>query len=149
MELEKQKPKRTRQIHTDRIVLDADSMEVILAHSRKIDATFGGVVKLTSKQIVNFLLQNRPADFSAGELSKLKDEFFDDIQAAEWAIQRLKAAKVAGKELKLSEVLKEIQTPLVKEKRSLIRPKAKLEESRQERSRLEPGQVTGATGIAP
>ena len=127
MENNEVKPKRQRKINPDRIVLEQDTLAVIKKVTEQIENTFGGVVKLTNKEIANFLIQSRNDELSAPELSAIKDKFFDDVRAAQWAVNRLKAAKVAGQQVSLADVLNELQMPVVMEKRAPRKAKAKKE----------------------
>lgn len=121
------KTKRKRQINPDRIVLESASVETVKTIASQIENTFGGIIKLTQKEMANFLLQSRKEPLTATELMAIKDKYFDDVQAAHWALQKLKAAKESGQELTLADVLGQLQTPLVKEKRKPKVPKVKSE----------------------
>ena len=116
MENKEIKQRRKRQAHTDRIVLDNESLEIVKRIADQVSEAFSGILKLTSKDIANFLLVKRSCPLSNLELNEIKNTFFNDLQAAQWAVDKLKEAKSAGLDLKLSDVLKKIQTPLVKEK---------------------------------
>lgn len=127
MEPMEQKPKRKRQINPDRIVLESASVEFVKTTAVQIEESFGGIIKLTYKEIANFLLQERTEPLTSSELSAIKDKYFDDVQAAHWALQKLKAAKESGEELSLADVLSQLQTPIVREKRKPKPPKVKSE----------------------
>lgn len=116
MENKEIKQRRKRQAHTDRILLDNESLEIVKRIADQVSGAFSGILKLTSKDIANFLLVKRSGPLSNSELNEIKNTFFNDLQAAQWAVDKLKEAKSAGLDLKLSDVLKKIQTPLVKEK---------------------------------
>lgn len=127
MEPTEQKPKRKRQINPDRIVLECPSVEFVRAVAAQVEESFGGIIKLTHKEIANFVLQSRTELLTNGELAAIKDKYFDDVQAAQWALQKLKAAKESGEELSLADVLNQLQTPVVREKRKPKTPKVKSE----------------------
>lgn len=127
MEPTEQKPKRKRQINPDRIVLECPSVEFVRGVAAQIEESFGGIIKLTHKEIANFILQSRTELLTNGELAAIKDKYFDDIQAAQWALQKLKAAKESGEELSLADVLSQLQTPVAREKRKPKTPKVKSE----------------------
>lgn len=127
MEPVEQKQKRKRQINPDRIVLESASVEFVKAVAAQIEESFGGIIKLTHKEIANFILQERTELLTGSELNAIKDKYFDDVQAAQWALQKLKAAKESGEELSLADVLSQLQTPVVREKRKPKTPKVKSE----------------------
>jgi hypothetical protein len=108
---------KKRQINPDRIVLEGKSLEFVRRVADQIEQSFGGIIKLTNKEIANFLLQSRSDLLSAAELKAVKDKYFDDVRAAQWAVQKLKVAKDGGQSLTLADVFGQLQTPIVKEKR--------------------------------
>lgn len=112
------KEKKKRQINPDRIVLEVESVALAKRINDQINDVFGGVIKLTHKEIANFLLQQRSELLSQSELKAIKDKHFDDVRAAQWAVQKLKAAKDSGQELTLGDVLSMIQSPTLKDKRT-------------------------------
>jgi hypothetical protein len=116
MENQENKGKK-RQKHPDRIVLDKESVEVVESISAQINKAFGGMVKLSNKELTNFLVQSRSEKLSSSELKEIKDKYFDDVRAAQWAVQRLKQAKSGGENLSLNEVLQMLHSPISKEKR--------------------------------
>ncbi len=150
MEPAEQRPKRKRQINPDRIVLESISVEFVRAVGAQIEEAFGGIIKLTHKEIANFILQSRTESLTSSELAAVKDKYFDDVQAAQWALQKLKAAKESGEELSLADVLSQLQTPVVREKRKLKMPKAKPEtaasDPSHERSKSFDTEASGASG---
>lgn len=117
MESNEQKVIRKRQSNPDRIVLDAKSLELIKSISEQIDQSFGGIIKLSHKEIANFILESRAELLSGTELKAIKEIYFDDVRAAQWALAKLKAAKDKGESLTLTEILTKIQMSIVKEKR--------------------------------
>lgn len=121
------KPKRKRQINPDRIVLEQDTLAVVKRIANQIEKGFGGVIKLTNKEIANFLIQSRGDELSAAELTAIKDRYFDDVRAAQWAVNRLKMAKNAGQQITLAEILSELQMPMVMDKKTTRKPKVEKE----------------------
>ena len=126
MENVETKIRKKRQVNPDRIVLEVDSVEFIRTISVQIEQAFGGVIKLTNKEVANFVLQSRTSALSSVELKAIKDKYFDDVRAAQWAVQKLKSAKESGVELSLTEVLGQLQMPAQKEKRKPQSVKTKL-----------------------
>ena len=116
MEDNEVKQKRKRQTYPDRIVLDPKSMDAIKTFANQLEEVFNGIVTLTSKDIANFILQNRCEVFSKTELDAIRNIHYDDVRAAMIAVERLKAAKAAGETLTLADVLGKMQTPSVTKK---------------------------------
>lgn len=114
--MEIEKTKRKRQANPDRITLGKVALEHLIRLENQIDKAFGGMIKLKNKELTNFLIEARSSDLTNAELKLIKERYFDEVRAAQWALQKLKAAKERGEELKLSAVLAELQTPFVKEK---------------------------------
>lgn len=110
--MEEQKVERKkRQFNPDRIVLEAKSVESVKKISAQIEMAFNGVIKLTNKEIANFLIQSRSAELTATELRQLRELHFDEVRAAMWAVQKLKVARDKGEQITLAQILEQIQTP--------------------------------------
>lgn len=114
MEVEKKK----RLFNPDRIVLNAESVTVLGRLREQINLAFGGMIKLSNKDLANFLIQQRSSALSEQEVLNVKSEFFDDVTAAQWVLKKLKDAKGKGEHLSLKEVIGSIQTPQVRKKRA-------------------------------
>lgn len=113
---EEQKPKRKRQANPDRIVLSKVALDNLAKLEAQIEKAFGGMVRLKNKDLTNFLLEVRFSELTSSELKMIRERYFDEVKAATLALQKLKQAKERGEELKLSDVLAQIQTPFIKEK---------------------------------
>jgi hypothetical protein len=115
---------KKRQFNPDRVALDSATLSNLKMYAAQIADAFGGLIRLSNKELVNFILLQRANALSEIELSTLKNEFFDDVRAAQWALKKLKDAKSSGETLSLGDVLKIVQTPQVKRKRLPKAPKA-------------------------
>lgn len=104
-----QKPKRRRQANPDRITLSKAALDNLEKLEAQVEKAFGGMVRLKNKELTNFLLEVRFSDLSNAELKMIRERYFDEVKAATLALQRLKQAKERGEELKLSDVLAQIQ----------------------------------------
>ncbi|MGE4133304.1 MAG: hypothetical protein AB7F86_16795 [Bdellovibrionales bacterium] len=108
------KPKRKRKPITDRIVLNQASMETVANVVGQIEQAFGGLVKLGTKDVVNYLLQSRSSALTASDLNQIRAQFFDEIRAAQWALRQVKEAKERGESVSLTEVLARMALPKAK-----------------------------------
>ncbi len=106
--------KKKRQFNPDRIVLEAKSVELVKKISAQIELAFNGVIKLTNKEIANFLIQARSTELTANELRQMRELHFDEVRAAMWAVQKLKVAREKGEEITLAQIIEQIQTPKIK-----------------------------------
>jgi hypothetical protein len=113
---EEQKPKRKRQANPDRIVLSKVAVDNLAKLESQVEKAFGGMIRLKNKELTNLLLEVRCSELTNAELKMIRERYFDEVKAATVALQKLKQAKERGEELKLSDVLAQIQTPFVKEK---------------------------------
>lgn len=107
-------PKRKRKAITDRIVLNQASLEAIARVMDQVDQAFGGLVKLGTKDVVNYLVQNRSSTLSTSDLNQIRAQFFDEVRAAQWALKQVKGAKERGESLSLGEVLAQMSLPKAK-----------------------------------
>lgn len=108
------KPKRKRKPITDRIVLNQASMEAVASMIDQVDQAFGGLVKLGTKDVVNYLVQNRSSTLTTSDLNHIRAQFFDEVRAAQWALKQVKEAKERGESLSLGEVLAQMSLPKAK-----------------------------------
>jgi len=106
--------KKKRQFNPDRIVLEAKSVELVKKISAQIELAFNGVIKLTNKEIANFLIQARSTELTANELRQMRELHFDEVRAAMWAVQKLKVAREKGEDTTLAQIIEQIQTPKTK-----------------------------------
>lgn len=113
---EEQKPRRKRQANPDRITLSKSALENLAKLDTQVEKAFGGMVRLKNKEMTNFLLEVRFSELTNAELKMIRERYFDEVKAATLALQKLKEAKERGEDLKLSQVLAQLQTPFVKEK---------------------------------
>ncbi len=122
-------PKKKPVIHQDRIVLEEQSLVFMAQIQAQIDKAFGGLIKLSNKEVANFVLQVRFNLLTQAELELIKEKYFDDVRAAKWALQKLKTAKSGGEKLSLLDVVEMLQTPFAKKARAPRLPKAKRKDS--------------------
>ncbi len=127
MEPIEQKPKRKRQINPDRIVLESESLSFINSIGAQIAEIFSGMVKLTNREIVNFILQTRAELLTRKELRQLKNKYIDEERAAKLALEKVKAGKERGETISFAEAYKQINTPFIGEKLPPKIPKKKRE----------------------
>lgn len=97
------KPK-VRVKHPDRVSL---SPEAVIRLNEWMDAleTNARGIKISKNELVSFLILNHAVKLSESETLQLKDQYFDEVRFAEWAVQQLKAAKASGRHLTLSHVM--------------------------------------------
>lgn len=95
----------------DRVVLDTESIAVVQKISDQVQNELGDLVQISQKDIVNFLIQERSAELTSAEISKIKSEHFDIVRALKRATQEAIKAKQDGHEIEMDELLKIIQTP--------------------------------------
>lgn len=118
------KVKRAKRINPDRVMLDPEVLDLIKRMQEQIDKEFSGVLRLTNKDLTNFVLKERKDLLSKDELNRIRLEFFDEVRAARWTYERIKKAKAEGTSLSLNDVLGFLQTPRVNKKRTSKKEKA-------------------------
>ena len=110
------KSRKKRQLHHERSVLDEKSMQVLQTLQDQIHSSMNEVVKIDTRKLVNFLIQSRSQSLSLSDLKSLKEKYFDQVKALEWALLQAKEAKLNNSNLTISDILKKLETPLVTEK---------------------------------
>ena len=149
MESEIKVEKKKRQFNPDRIVLEAKSVDFIKRLQSQIEEVFSGVIKLSNKEITNFLLQQRTEVLTQVELDSIRQEHFDDVRAAQWALKKLKNAKSGGESLSLKDVLKMIETPLANKNQRTRTPKVKRERLMSGPTQPAPGKLVTGDSTSP
>jgi hypothetical protein len=104
----------------DRVVLDPETIEVIKVISIQVQKALGELIEISIKDVVNFILQERSQPLVEAELAKIQKQKFDIVKALQYATEKAKRAKSAGKDISIDDILKYIQTPIVIEKQSPI-----------------------------
>src|SRR5579872_4674889 len=117
IDMEEVKIKRPKKTNPDRVMLDSEVVGLIKRMQEQIETEFSGVLRLTNKDLTNFILKERKDLLSRDELSRIRLEFFDEVRAARWTYERIKKAKAEGAALSLSDVLGFLQTPRVNKRR--------------------------------
>ena len=101
----------SRRPNPDRIVIDPETVAIVNSISAQLTETFNGMVNLRMKEIVNFVLQQRGHLLNKGELRLIRKKYFDDVRAAQWALEKLQEAKGQGQNLTFADVLEKMQFP--------------------------------------
>jgi hypothetical protein len=71
-----------------------------------------GITTVTKSDVVNLILECHSGFLSASEIERLKALHLDQVKYAFWVANKLKAAKAAGQDVTLSEILESSQ-PLI------------------------------------
>lgn len=114
--MEEQKQKRTRKANPDRITLSKGALENLSRMIEQLEKAFGGVLALKNKDLASFLIEVRGGELTKVEMKMIREKYFDEVRVATWALQKLREAKERGENLKFSEILSQLETPLVKGK---------------------------------
>ncbi|MFN7903555.1 MAG: hypothetical protein ACK5P5_00075 [Pseudobdellovibrionaceae bacterium] len=102
----------------DRVVLENEALIVLGKMITQIRSEFGDLIRVTQKDLINFLMTERISELSHSELQKLKSLHFDLVRALKVATTQASKAKTNGTEINLNEVLKLLQTQSVSENSS-------------------------------
>jgi hypothetical protein len=97
--------------------------------SDQVQNELGDLVQISQKDVVNFLIQERSADLTAAEMTKIKNEHFDIVRALKRATQEAIKAKQDGNEIQMDELLKIIQTPGVNKNEGSRKPRGRRKKS--------------------
>ena len=103
---------KSRRTNPDRIVIDPETVAIVNSITAQLAETFNGMVNLKMKEIVNFVLQQRGHLLNKSELRTIRKKYFDDVRAAQWALEKLQEAKGLGQNLTFADVLEKMQFPL-------------------------------------
>lgn len=87
---------KKRSEKSNRISLNAEALDRIEGWVRQLSDQFKGI-RVTHSDIINWLVLDHGPALSNKELKEAKEQFFDDIALAAWALNQLKEAKAQGK----------------------------------------------------
>ena len=108
--------KKRRSNVGDRIVLTDATQAHLKRHCNEIAELTNGMVKIPLRDLANFLLQARSYPINATELLDLRQKYFDEVKALQWALSEMKQSRARGETVKLNEILKKVQMQSVGEK---------------------------------
>ena len=99
---------------TTKIKMQKDPVERIAVRNVALQTLNGWVdqlgeqvqgIKISRTELVEWLIQKHQKTLSADEVASIKNQYFDDVQLAVWALKKLRAARSEGKPLTLAEVI--------------------------------------------
>ena len=104
MESVNTKPK-AKGLPINRVVVSEETARKLDAWAGQMESAFPGI-GLKRQNLIEWLVSGKEEQLSVADQKTLKEQFYDDIELATWALQQLKAAKVRNEKLSLSDLLK-------------------------------------------
>jgi hypothetical protein len=118
--------KKRRYISQDRITLKGEVLERLNQWAGQLkDACKGTKVK--HGDIVEWLVMTHAPALSVKELNEFKDQYFDEVQFASWALKTLREAHSRGEKVSLTDIIS-ASRPKPSEKRVAPRRTAKAQD---------------------
>lgn len=88
----------------ERIAVKSDALARLNGWLEQLSGQYPGI-RVSRSELVEWLIRRHSDELSPEERSSIKDQYFDEIQLALWAVKALKAARAGGQILTLSEVI--------------------------------------------
>jgi hypothetical protein len=100
----------------NRVKLDPETLAVLAQHTKALEDRFGALVSMTTRQLANFLLQNRAGELTAQELNLIKTRYTDRVKVLQSILERARDARKEGRTYSIEEEIKIFETLGVTEK---------------------------------
>lgn len=104
MESVSTKPK-AKGLPINRVVLSQETATKLDAWAEQMEVFCPGI-GLKRQNLVEWLVMSKEQQLLTADQKALKEQFYDDIELATWALQQLKAAKARNEKLSLADLLK-------------------------------------------
>ena len=97
--------KRTKANANHRVVLSEESTRYLDRWLEQLRESSPGI-RVKKQDLVNWLITQKGEALSSSDLKSVRDEFYDEIKLAEWALAQLKTAKAKNEKVALVDLLK-------------------------------------------
>lgn len=104
MESVNTKPK-AKGLPINRVVLSQETANKLDAWAEQVEVFCPGI-GLKRQNLVEWLVTSKEQQLPTSDQKALKEQFYDDIELATWALQQLKAAKARNEKVSLADLLK-------------------------------------------
>lgn len=89
----------------NRVVISEEAANKLDRWSEQMEAFCPGI-GLKRQNLVDWLVTSKEQQLPTSDQKAIKEQFYDDIELAAWALQQLKAAKARNEKLSLADLLK-------------------------------------------
>lgn len=96
---------KTKPQPVNRVVLSDSTAQKLDAWAEQMEAFCLGI-RLKRQQLIEWLVNEKGPQLGTSDQRSIKDQFYDDVELAAWALEQLKAAKAKNEKLSLSDLLK-------------------------------------------
>lgn len=96
---------KTKPQPVNRVVLSDSTAQKLDAWAKQMEVYCPGI-RLKRQQLIEWLVNEKGPQLGTSDQRSVKDQFYDDVELAAWALEQLKAAKAKNEKLSLSDLLK-------------------------------------------
>ena len=96
---------KTKTQSMNRVMLREGTARKLDSWAEQMEAFCPGI-RLKRQQLLEWLVGEKQMQLSASEQKSVKEQFYDDVELASWALSQLKAAKAKNEKLSLANLLK-------------------------------------------
>ena len=96
---------KTKPQPVNRVVLSDSTAQKLDAWAEQMEMYCPGI-RLKRQQLIEWLVNEKGPQLGTSDQRSVKDQFYDDVELAAWALEQLKAAKAKNEKLSLSDLLK-------------------------------------------
>jgi len=92
-----------------RVILKEENVKHLQDWINQLEESCPGI-RIKKQDLVNWLVSERGSRLSSADLKAIREQFFDEIELAQWALGQLKAAKERNEKLTLSDLIRNGKT---------------------------------------
>lgn len=118
--------KKKRITRPDAVTLKVESLTKISGWLAQIEEKIPGV-RVTRSELVNWMIDKQKDELKPRQVAQIKDQFFDDVAFAQWALKQVKEGKLAGQNIKLKDLVLKKRTQRIQKRERTAREKSKAE----------------------
>jgi hypothetical protein len=101
----------------DRVSLDGDSLERLNKWLAQLQEELQGI-KVSRTDLVRWLIHSHAVLLTRNEMDGIREQCFDDVEYASWALRQVKKARAEGQKLSLQDVMKAHSPRVARAKRT-------------------------------
>jgi hypothetical protein len=98
------KPKRPS-VHIDRVNLTPAAFEKVELWIKQASGTLKGI-SLNRHNLVNWLIESRPAELSKAEIEDVRKSFYNEESLVKWAMRERREAQKRGESVSILDLIK-------------------------------------------
>ena len=132
--IEEKKKVKKKSLTSNKVLLSRENFDKATNWLEQVNAKYQGMIKTNRSELVNLLMTSLPTELSTNFFKLLQEQKLDDVTKAKWVYLKLQDAQKNGEDLKLEDLIKEVN---MTNKKSTRRTKTKNSTSENQNSKVD------------